>query len=135
MSKAALQALGLNSFYGESHILHGVDFILAPGEAVGLLGRNGMGKSTLLKSLMGLVTPRQGEVSVFGRSTCGLKVHEISRLGVAYVSEGRGVFPNLSVRENLQVAARPGVNGSCDWHYDRVLDVFPWRAERLDHGA
>ena len=135
MSEVALEARGLHSFYGESHILHGVDFTLAPGEAVGLLGRNGMGKSTLLKSLVGVVTPRAGDVSVFGRSTRGLKVHEISRLGVAYVPEGRGIFPNLSVRENLQVAARPGIGGRREWHYERVLEVFPRLAERLSHGG
>lgn len=135
MSEAALQAQGLHSFYGDSHILHGVNFTLAPGEAVGLLGRNGMGKSTLLKSLMGVVAPRHGEVFAFGHCTRGMKVHEVSRLGVAYVPEGRGVFPNLSVRENLQMAARAGVDGGRDWHLDRVLDIFPRLAQRLAHGG
>ncbi|MES2051472.1 MAG: ABC transporter ATP-binding protein [Pseudomonadota bacterium] len=135
MNDAALKADGLHSFYGDSHILHGVDFSLGRGEAVGLMGRNGMGKSTLLKSLMGVVVPRQGEVSVFGRSTRGMKVHEVSRLGVAYVPEGRGIFPNLSVRENLKVAARSGADGSRGWTYERVLEAFPRLAERLGHGG
>jgi branched-chain amino acid transport system ATP-binding protein len=135
VSEPLLQARGLHSFYGESHILHGVDFTIQPGEAVGLMGRNGMGKSTLLKSLVGVVAPRRGDVSVHGRPTRGLKVHQIARLGVAYVPEGRGIFANLSVRENLMVSARAGVDGQRDWTFDRVLDVFPRLAERLGHGG
>ncbi|MBQ0918825.1 ABC transporter ATP-binding protein [Hydrogenophaga aromaticivorans] len=135
MAELLLQARGLHSFYGDSHILHGVDFTIGRGEAVGLMGRNGMGKSTLLKSLVGVVTPRRGEVSVGGRSTRGMKVHQIAQLGIAYVPEGRGIFSNLSVRENLTVSARPGVDGRRDWTFDRVLDVFPRLAERLGHGG
>ena len=135
MVDAALRATGLHSFYGDSHILHGVDFTLAAGEAVGLMGRNGMGKSTLLKSLVGAVTPRQGEVFVSGRSTRGLKLHEVAQLGIAYVPEGRGIFPNLSVRENLMVAARAGLEGKRDWTYGRVLETFPRLSERLTHGG
>ncbi len=135
MADFLLQARGLHSFYGDSHILHGVDFSIRAGEAVGLMGRNGMGKSTLLKSLVGVVTPRQGEVSVCGRPTQGMKIHEIAQLGIAYVPEGRGIFPNLSVRENLEVAARPGVDGSRGWTFERVLDAFPRLAERLGYGG
>lgn len=135
MAELLLQARGLHYFYGDSHILHGVDFTIGRGEAVGLMGRNGMGKSTLLKSLVGVVTPRRGEVSVGGRSTRGMKVHQIAQLGIAYVPEGRGIFSNLSVRENLTVSARPGVDGRRDWTFDRVLDVFPRLAERLGHGG
>ncbi len=135
MSELALQARGLHSYYGASHILHGIDFTLARGEAVGLMGRNGMGKSTLLKSLINVVSPRQGEVQVFGRSTRGMKIHDIVRLGIAYVPEGRGIFGNLSVRENLLLAARPGVDGRREWHYDRVLQTFPRLGERLQHGG
>ena len=135
MTEAALQATDLHSYYGDSHILHGVNFMLGRGEAVGLMGRNGMGKSTLLKSLVGVVTPRRGEVSVSGRSTLGMKVHQVAQLGVAYVPEGRGIFPNLSVRENLIVAARAGIGGKRDWTFERVLENFPRLAERLDHGG
>jgi branched-chain amino acid transport system ATP-binding protein len=135
MAEPALQARGLHAFYGDSHILHGVDFTVGRGEAVGLMGRNGMGKSTLLKSLVGVVPARRGEVSVFGRSIQGMKVHEITRLGVAYVPEGRGIFPNLSVRENLRVAARAGLDGRQEWTYERVLDTFPRLAQRLGHGG
>ena len=135
MAEVALQARGLHSFYGDSHILHGVDFTLGKAEAVGLMGRNGMGKSTLLKSLVGVVRPRSGEVSVFGRSTRGMKIHDIARLGIAYVPEGRGIFPNLSVRENLTLAARPGIDGRREWRYDRVLETFPRLGQRLGHGG
>lgn len=135
MPEAVLQARGLHIYYGDSHILHGVDFTVGRGEAVGLMGRNGMGKSTLLKSLVGLVPPRAGEVTAFGRSTRGMKIHEIARLGIAYVPEGRGIFANLSVRENLQMAARAGLDGHREWTFERVLEVFPRLAERLGHGG
>ncbi|MFD1712129.1 ABC transporter ATP-binding protein [Ottowia sp. GY511] len=135
MPEIALQARGLHSYYGSSHILHGIDFTLNRGEAVGLMGRNGMGKSTLLKSLIGLVSPREGAVEVFGRPARGMRIHDIARMGVAYVPEGRGIFGNLSVRENLLLAARPGVDGRREWHYDRVLQTFPRVGERLAHGG
>ncbi len=135
MPEIALQARGLHSYYGTSHILHGIDFTLKRGEAVGLMGRNGMGKSTLLKSLIGVVSPRQGEVEVFGRPARGMRIHDIARMGVAYVPEGRGIFGNLSVRENLLLAARPGADGRREWHYDRVLQTFPRLGERLRHGG
>jgi len=130
-----LQASGLHTYYGASHILHGVDFAVARGETVGLMGRNGMGKSTLLKSMLGLVPPREGGVSVNGRAVMGLAPHAIARLGIAYVPEGRGIFPNLSVRENLVMAARPGSEGQNDWTFERVMETFPRLAERLDHGG
>lgn len=135
MTELLLEARGLHSYYGESHILHGLDFKIHRGEAVGLMGRNGMGKSTLLKSLVGMVTPKRGEVYVRGRLINHLKIHEISQLGIAYVPEGRGIFPNLSVRENLTVSARPGVDGRRDWTFERVLEIFPRLAERLSHGG
>lgn len=135
MSEFLLQARGLHSYYGESHILHGVDFSIRKGEAVGLMGRNGMGKSTLLKSLVGVVAPRDGAVSIDNHPTRGMSVHQIAQLGIAYVPEGRGIFPNLSVRENLNVSARPGVDGRRDWTFERVLKVFPRLAERLGHGG
>ena len=102
-----IEARGLQTFYGASHILRGVDFSVARGETIGLMGRNGMGKSTLLKSLMGLVKPRAGTVTVMGQDVTGSAPCEVAQLGVAYVPEGRGIFGNLSVRENLLMAARP----------------------------
>ncbi len=135
MSGFLLEARSLHTYYGASHILHGVDFSISRGETVGLMGRNGMGKSTLLKSMLGLVPPRAGEVSVKGRVVTGIAPHAIARMGVAYVPEGRGIFPNLSVRENLQMAARPGTDGRNDWTFARVMETFPRLAERLGHGG
>ena len=128
-----LEAQGLNAWYGSSHVLHGIDLGLARGQTLGLLGRNGMGKSTLIRTLLGHVTQRSGRIALFGQDCSQAKPHQVARLGVAYVPEGRGVFPNLSVRENLVMAARPGRNGQRDWSYKRVLDTFPRLAERLDH--
>lgn len=130
-----IEASGLNTFYGESHILHDLDFQLQAGETIGLMGRNGMGKSTLLKSLLGIVPPRSGEVRIRGQAASQLPTHRIARLGVAYVPEGRGIFGNLSVRENLIMCARPGLQGQIDWTFQRVLDQFPRLAERLEHGG
>jgi branched-chain amino acid transport system ATP-binding protein len=125
----------LHTHYGQSHILHGVDLSIDAGEAVGLLGRNGMGKTTLIRSIMGHVRPSSGRVSVRGLDCTRTAPHKISRLGVAYVPEGRGIFPNLSVRENLLMSARPGYDGRRDWTCDVILDRFPRLAERLDHGG
>jgi len=130
-----IDVVGLQTYYGASHILQGIDFQVRPGESVGLMGRNGMGKSTLLKSVMGLVKPRGGSISIAGRAMTGRAPHEIAHLGVAYVPEGRGIFGNLSVSENLRVAARAGTRGQRDWTYDRVLDTFPRLKERLKHGG
>jgi branched-chain amino acid transport system ATP-binding protein len=99
------------------------------------MGRNGMGKSTLLKTLVGLVKPRGGTVTVMGRDMTGRPPYEIAQLGIAYVPEGRGIFGNLSVVENLKMAARPGSRGQRDWTYERVLDTFPRLKERLGHGG
>jgi branched-chain amino acid transport system ATP-binding protein len=122
-----------------SHVLHGIDFAVGRGETVGLMGRNGMGKTTLLKSILGLVRPPvgevRGEISVKGRDVTRAPAHQIARSGIAYVPEGRGIFPNLSVRENLVMAARPGAQGARDWPLERVLHTFPQLAERLGHGG
>ena len=140
--EALIDAKGLNTYYGASHILRGVDFQVARGETIGLMGRNGMGKSTLLKSLMGLVKPRSGTVHVMGRDMTDGPPHEVARLGVAYVPEGRGIFGNLSVKENLLMAARPARTGGSastagqrHWSYERVLETFPRLKERLGHGG
>ena len=135
MSAPLLEAAGVHAYYGASHVLHGVDFRIAPGEAVGLMGRNGMGKTTLLKAMLGLVKPRGGEVRVRGQPMTGAEPHRVAREGIAYVPEGRGIFPNLSVRDNLVMAARPGTGGRRDWTAERVLATFPRLAERLGHGG
>ncbi|MFL6655750.1 MAG: ABC transporter ATP-binding protein, partial [Sulfurifustis sp.] len=135
MSETLLEARGLHTYYGASHILRGVDFIVRRGETVGLMGRNGMGKTTLIKSLLRLVPSRHGEICVRGADVTNAAPHVIARRGIAYVPEGRGIFPNLSVRENLVMAARAGVNARCDWTLERVLATFPRLAERLHHGG
>jgi branched-chain amino acid transport system ATP-binding protein len=135
MTERLVLARGLQTYYGASHILRGVDFHVDRGETIGLMGRNGMGKSTLLKTLMGLVKPRAGIVEVKGRNMVGRPSYEVAQLGVAYVPEGRGIFGNLSVRENLVMAARAGAQGQRDWTYERVLETFPRLKERLNHGG
>ncbi len=135
MSDSLIQVKGLNSYYGASHILRNIDFEVKRGETIGLMGRNGMGKSTLLKSIMGIVTPRSGDVHIKGERMNDRAIFEVAQRGIAYVPEGRGIFGNLSVVENLKMAARPGIQGRNDWTYDRVLETFPRLKERLGHGG
>ena len=135
MSELLINAQGLNTYYGASHILRGIDFQVARGETIGLMGRNGMGKSTLLKSLMGIVPPQSGTVQIKGQAMNGRPTFEVAQLGIAYVPEGRGIFGNLSVVENLKMAARAGTRGQRDWTYERVLETFPRLTERLNHGG
>ena len=135
MADLLIQGQGLNTFYGASHILRDLDFSIARGETVGLMGRNGMGKSTLLKTLMGIVPPRSGEVLIKGQVMNGRPTFEVAQLGIAYVPEGRGIFGNLSVVENLKMAARAGTQGQRDWTYERVLETFPRLQERLNNGG
>ncbi|MDX9968597.1 MAG: ABC transporter ATP-binding protein [Hydrogenophaga sp.] len=130
-----ISAHGLHTHYGQSHILRGVDFVVGQGQTIGLMGRNGMGKTTLLKSIMGIVKPSGGGVLIKGHPMTGASPYAVARLGIAYVPEGRGIFGNLSVKENLVMAARPGTRGQRDWTYERVLDTFPRLAERLNHGG
>ena len=126
-----VDAAGVHAWYASSHVLHGIDIQIARGQTMGLLGRNGMGKSTLIRTLLGHVTQREGRITLFGKDASRAKPHEVARLGVAYVPEGRGVFPNLTVRENLIMSARLGRDGRNDWTYDRVMQTFPRLSERL----
>ena len=135
MGEVLMEASGLHTYYGASHILHGVDFSIRAGESVGLMGRNGMGKSTLLKTMLGLVRARSGRINVKGADVTGAAPHAIARAGIAYVPEGRGIFPNLSVKENLLMAARPGTDGRREWTLERVLATFPRLSERMQHGG
>jgi branched-chain amino acid transport system ATP-binding protein len=124
-----LEAQGLQTFYGKSHILHDVGLTVREGEIVALLGRNGAGKSTTLRSLMGLTPPRQGRVQVLGRDTTGWPPYKVAALGVGFVPEGRRIFANLSVDENLRVPMeRPG-----PWDVARVYALFPRLRERKDN--
>ena len=130
-----LDLTGINTYYGDSHILQGVDLHIPAGKAVGLLGRNGMGKTTLIRSLMGYVPMAGGKAVWNGRDVTGWPPEKMARLGIGYVPEGRGIFPNLSVKENLIMSARPGVDGRNAWTYDRVLSLFPRLTERLENGG
>jgi branched-chain amino acid transport system ATP-binding protein len=126
MSEPVLRAEGLHTFYGKSHILHGVGLDVGEGEVVALLGRNGAGKSTTLRSIVGLTPAREGTVRLFGQETTHWAPFRIAQLGVGFVPEGRRVFANLTVEENLKVPAwRPGV-----WTLARVYALFPRLAER-----
>jgi branched-chain amino acid transport system ATP-binding protein len=130
-----IEGQDLHAHYTQSHVLHGVTIAVRPGEAVGLLGRNGMGKTTLIRTLIGLVPASHGQVRVHGDDVTGLATEKIVVRGIGYVPEGRMIFPNLSVRENLLMAARAGRDGRCDWTLERVLATFPRLAERLGHGG
>ena len=126
-----LEARGVHAWYGSSHVLQGVDLSVGRGETVGLLGRNGMGKSTLIRALLGIVRQRSGAVSFAGEDVSHAASHDIARRGIAYVPEGRAIFPNLTVRENLVMAARAPREGVAAWTLERVLASFPRLASRL----
>jgi len=124
-----LEVEGLHTYYGKSHILEGIDLHVQEGELVTLLGRNGAGKSTTLRSLMGLTPARQGTVRIFGQVTTQWPPHRIAALGVGFVPEGRRIFANLTVDENLKVPMdRPG-----PWTIARVYELFPRLAERKNN--
>ena len=126
MSGVALEAEGLHTFYGKSHILHGVALEVREGEIVTLLGRNGAGKTTTMRSLMGLTHAREGAVRIFGHATTDWPPYRIAALGVGYVPEGRRIFANLTVEENLKVPLeRPG-----PWTIARIYELFPRLAQR-----
>lgn len=127
---ALLAASNLQVFYGNSHVLRGVSLTVRPGETVALMGRNGMGKSTLIRTVMGLVPAASGRVLLADIDATRLPTFARSRLGIAYVPEGRGIFDTLSVAENLEIAARPGQDGSNAWSVARVFELFPRLAER-----
>ncbi|UCH19227.1 MAG: ABC transporter ATP-binding protein [Burkholderiales bacterium] len=126
---------GLNTYYGDSHILRDVDVTVASGEALGLLGRNGMGKTTLIRSIMGYVAAARGRIRMDGVDVTGSMPEKMARRGIGYVPEGRAIFPNLSVRENLVMCARAGGESQRLWTFERVMQTFPRLAERLDHGG
>jgi len=126
MTGNALTAEGLHTFYGKSHILHGVSLEVAEGKITTLLGRNGAGKTTTLRSLMGLTPPREGRITVFGTETTRWPPFRMAGMGVGFVPEGRKIFPNLTVEENLKVPIdRPG-----PWTIERVYETFPRLRER-----
>jgi branched-chain amino acid transport system ATP-binding protein len=128
-----LDVAGVHAGYGASEVLFGIDLAVARGEIVGVLGRNGMGKTTLVRTVMGLVRPSAGTIAFAGRAIAGLAPNRIARSGIALVPEGRQVFPNLSVAEHLSAFHRPGVEGATAWTPARVFAMFPALAGRRDH--
>ena len=131
--EALLEVTGVHAGYGASEVLFGVDLAVARGEIVGVLGRNGMGKTTLVRTVMGLVRPSAGTIAFTGRAIGGLAPNRVARSGLALVPEGRQVFPNLSVDEHLSAFHRSGVDGAAAWTPARVLAMFPALAERRRH--
>ena len=124
-----LEVKNINTFYGLSHILHGLSLEIAEGEVVALLGRNGAGKTTTLRSVTGLTPPKKGEILYKGRDIAGLDAHKVSRMGIAMVPETRDIFSYLTVKENLSIAERRGSR----WQMDSVLARFPSLRERLNN--
>jgi branched-chain amino acid transport system ATP-binding protein len=128
-----LEVRNIHSYYGKSHILHGVSLDLKAGELVCLLGRNGVGKSTTLKSIMGVVSPKQGSIRFNNQELVGKAPYEIARIGVGYVPEDRRIFRSLTVHENLLMGikgGKKGANGEGGWTIERVYQLFPKLAER-----
>ncbi len=130
MATEALKLTNVHSFYGDSHILHGVNFALESGRVLALLGRNGAGKTTCISTIIGFLTPREGEIRLFGESISGLSPERIARLGVGLVPQGRRIFPSLTVRENLVVAGQHREMSAKPWTVDRIYDLFPRLRER-----
>jgi branched-chain amino acid transport system ATP-binding protein len=126
----ALSLKNVHTFYGDSHVLHGVSFSLQPGEVLALLGRNGAGKTTCISTIIGFLNPKQGEIRLFGQPITGLSPERISQLGIGLVPQGRRIFPSLSVRENLVVARQREGTSHNPWGLDRIYDMFPRLRER-----
>ena len=130
MASDALSLTDVHTFYGDSHILHGVSFSLQPGGVLALLGRNGAGKTTCISTIIGFLKPRDGEIRLFGESIEGLSPERISRLGVGLVPQGRRIFPSLTVRENLLVAQQRESTSGKPWNMERIYGMFPRLRER-----
>ena len=130
-----LEVSDLHAYYGKSHILQGVNFALPAVDIVALLGRNGSGRSTTLKSIMGLVPPASGRVALRGVDLAGREAHEIARHGIGYVPEERLAFPNLTVEENLEMGLQPGVEGAPRWTIEDMYNHFPRLRERRNQNA
>lgn len=132
---ALLEIEGLNCAYGSSQVLFGMSLSVAEGEVVTLLGRNGMGKTTTVRSIMGLLRPRHGTVRYRGQAIQGLAPYKIARAGLGLVPEGRQIFPNLTVYENLVATAANRHNAKTPWTLERVFSIFPALAERRDNAG
>ncbi len=130
MATEALKIDHIDAFYGDSHVLHGVSLSLKEGQVLALLGRNGAGKTTCISSIMGLVAPRNGTVSLFGETISGLPPEAISRTGVGLVPQGRRIFPSLTVKENLVIARQRESDDPKSWNLQRIFGLFPRLEER-----
>ena len=130
MGSEALSLTNVHTFYGDSHILHGIGFSLRPGGVLALLGRNGAGKTTCISTIIGFLKPRDGEIRLFGENIAGLSPERISHLGIGLVPQGRRIFPSLTVRENLIVAQQREKTVSKPWSVERIHDLFPRLRER-----
>jgi branched-chain amino acid transport system ATP-binding protein len=130
LASDALSLTDVHTFYGDSHILHGVSFSLPPGGVLALLGRNGAGKTTCISTIIGFLKPREGQIQLFGEPIEGLNPERISHLGIGLVPQGRRIFPSLTVRENLVVAQQRRTQRASSWNVDRVYDMFPRLRER-----
>jgi branched-chain amino acid transport system ATP-binding protein len=126
----ALSLKNVHTFYGESHILHGVSFALRPGGVLALLGRNGAGKTTCISTIIGFLKPQDGEIRLFGESIEGLSPESISHLGIGLVPQGRRIFPSLTIQENLLVARQRENTTSNPWNAERIYGMFPRLRER-----
>jgi len=126
----ALKLANVHAFYGDSHILHGVAFSLREGHVLALLGRNGAGKTTCISTIVGFLTPKEGEIHLFGEAIGGLSPERISRLGIGLVPQGRRIFPTLTVRENLIVAQQRQNSTRKPWNVERIYELFPRLRER-----
>ena len=129
---AALEIQGLHAWYGESHVLHGVDMVVQPGEVVTLLGRNGAGRTTTMRAILGLTGSRKGSIQINGVETIGMPTHRIAHLGIGYCPEERGIFASLSAEENLMLppVLKAAANGSAGMAVDEIYEMFPNLAER-----
>src|ERR1700732_2647031 len=130
LASDALSLTNLHTFYGDSHILHGVSFSLQPGGVLALLGRNGAGKTTCISTIIGFLRPRHGDIRLFGEKIEGLSPERISRLGIGLVPQGRRIFPSLTVRENLIVAQQRESSTGKPWKLERIYELFPKLRER-----
>lgn len=130
-----LEVEGLHAHYDKSHILHGVSLRIAPGEIVSLLGRNGSGRSTTLKTIMGLVQPTGGHVKLEGRDLAGERAYRIARAGIAYVPEEREIFANVTVDENMRIGMQPPRSGVPSWTVDQMYAFFPQLRDRRTTAA
>lgn len=132
---AVIELAGVNAYYDKSHILFDMALRVEEGESVCVLGRNGVGKSTTMKTIMGLLNAKnhcrtEGSIKIEGVESVGRQPNQIAQMGIAYVPQGRHIFPNLTVKENLLIGRRKGVDGSEAWNVDRIYELFPRLKER-----